>query len=194
MKKVLFLTLLSFLLGCSVFAAGQFDVPVPAPDDEVTTSGPDTKFSLVTQMRYDAFENLESQLTVEIPEDRKVVAIFKLSQNEKYVEKIKIPNTKIIEYTNGTYDIKFKDTPYVIYNYDKQGNLQEVIVQTNKAKVPFVSYHYDTYGQIKAVEVKPDFYHSYIYDLNGVLLKYVVYNKVYLPNGKLVLKRKSNFI
>ncbi|MCR5260411.1 MAG: hypothetical protein K6C94_01085 [Candidatus Gastranaerophilales bacterium] len=193
MKKLFLLIFSLFFMSCAAFADGQFDVPLPDAKDEVTTSGPDTKFTLASQMRFDAFENAENQLAIDVPEERKVVPIYRLSQNEKYLEKIKIPNAKIIEYTNGTYDIKFKDTPNVIYNYDKTGNLNEVITQTNKAKVPFASYHYDVLGQIKAIEVKPDFYHSYVYDLEGVLQKYVIYDKVYLPNGKLVLKRKTNF-
>ena len=194
MKKLVVLIFSLLFFGCSVLADDKYNTPIPAADDEVTTSGPDTKYSQATQMRFDAFQDAETDLSFDIPEDRKIVKIYQLSKNETYLQKVKIPNAKIIEYTNGTYDIKFKDSPYMIYNYDKEGVLQEISTKTNKGKVPYFTYHYDATGHIKAVEIKPDYYRSYIYDLNGVLIKYVIDNKTYLPNGKLILRRKSNFL
>lgn len=193
MKKFLAILFSFLFLNCSAFAVEGFDIPLPEESDDVTTSGPDTKFSTATQMRFDAFQNIEVNSLYFVPEERRFVQIYKLSDNEKYLQKVKIPNAKIIEYTNGSFDIKFKDTPDMIFSYDKDGNLQEFSEITNKAKVPFTTYHYDAEGQINAVEIKPDRYNSYTYDMNGLLMKYTSYDKVYAPNGKLILRRKSSF-
>ena len=192
MKKVFLISATFFISLSSAFAVG-FETPIPAEDDDVTLSGPSTKYSLATQMRVDAFQNAEISISFDIPENRKKVQLYKPSKTNDYLQKVKIPNAKVIEYTNGSFDIKFKDSPFVIYTYDKNGDLQEFAKITNKGKIPFTSYHYDVNGQIKNIEIKPQYYRSYIYDLNGLLIKYCIDDKVYSSNGKL-LRRKKGFI
>lgn len=193
MKKI-FVLIISFLFfACSVNAAQEYNTPIPAEDDEVTSSGPDTKYSLATEMRFNAFDEAEEILDIDIPEERQNVQIYKLSQNENYIQKIKIPNTKLIEYTNGSYDIIYKDTPFVVFRYDKDGVLQSISKITNKGKAPFFVYHYNVDKKIQEIEIQPDRYHSYVYNLDGILTKYIIDKKVYAVNGKMILRRKSNF-
>ena len=193
MKNFWVLIIIAFLSSLSAFALDDFETPVPSYDDEVTSSGPNTKFSLATQMRFDAFQDAETSLNIDIPDDRKIVKIYKLSKNETYLQKVKIPNAKIIEYTNGSYDIKFKDSPFFVFNYNKYGELQGLEKITNKAKIPYFIYHYDTLGNIAEVEIKPDRYRSYIYDLDGVLTKFIIDDKMFSNKGK-IIRRKKSFI
>lgn len=172
---------------------GEFNAPIPAEDDEVTQSGPNTKLSLATQMRYDAFQNAEVTSSFTVPEDKMNVKIFQPSKTQDYLQKVKISNAKIIEYTNGSYDIKFKDFADMIFSYDKNGDLIEFSKVTNKGKVPFVIYHYDKESQLINIEIKPERYRSYVYDLNGLLVKFHVDDKVYAPNGKMLLRKKGLF-
>lgn len=193
MKKI-FVLIISFLFaGCPFAMAAEYETPVPAATDEVTTSGPDTKYTLATEMRFEAFDQAEETLDITIPDDRLVVQLYKLSKNENYLQKVKIPNAKVIEYTNGSFDIKFKDTPEFIYRYDKDGILQSVSKVTNKGKAPFFVYHYNLDNKITEIEIQPDRYRSYVYNLDGVLTKYIIDKKVYAPNGKMLLRRKNNF-
>lgn len=194
MKK-LFLLIFTFLfITTAANAVDDFNAPVPAYDDEVTNSGPNTKISQSTQMRFDAFQEAPEFLDYQIPEDRKVLKLYMLSDNQEYLQKVKIHNAKVIEYTNGSYDIKFKDTPFTVFNYDKDGVLQNVIKITNKAKAPCYAYYYNVNGHIQAIEIRPEKYRAYLYDLEGILTKYLVDDKVYAPNGKLILRRKSCFL
>lgn len=173
--------------------SGEFNAPIPAEDDEVTQSGPNTKFTLTTQMRYDAFQNAEVTSSFTVPEDKMNVKIFQLSKTQDYLQKVKIPNAKIIEYTNGSYDIKFKDFADTIFSYDKNGDLIEFSQVTNKGKVPFVLYHYDKESRLINIEIKSERYRSYVYDLNGLLVKIHVDDKVYAPNGKMLFRKKGLF-
>ena len=192
MKKIFLFIIISVFTTLSALAVeNNFDTPVPSADDEVTYSGPDTKFTTATQMRYDAFENAETVVVPDFSEDKKFVPIYKLSKNQDYLQRIKIINAKVTEFTNGTYFIKFKDTPFTIFYYNKDGSLNSFAKITNKGKVPFSTYIYDIDGNLSAIEIKPQRYRSYVYDLNGVLLKYSIDDKVYAPNGKMLLRKKS---
>lgn len=191
MKK-LFITVLLFLFSsCFAVAKEDFVTPIPAQDDEVTTSGPDTKFSLATQMRYDAFQEIEIEVPVDLPEERLSVKLYELSADGTYAKRIKIPNAKVYQYTNDTFEIKYKDIPDKIFKYDKNGELTGFVVILNKGKVPSVSYHYDADGQIEFVEIKPVYYNSYVYGLDGFLVEHKVDNKVYDPQGKLIRRKKT---
>ena len=193
MKKFLLIILSLYLSAFNCVLAQDFNTPVPDYNDEVTLSGPDTKYTIATNLLFDAFDVAEVSVPVDFLQDKKSVPIFKLSKNGNYLQKIKIPNAKITEYTNGTYDIRFKDIPHAIFNYDQNGDLQYFVLINNNEKVPFASYHYNADGKIINVEIKPDRYHSYIYNLDGILVKYTIYDKVYRADGKICLRKKSSF-
>ncbi len=193
MKKIFLIILSLYLTAFNCVSAQVFEEPVPDATDEVTTSGPDTKYTLATDLLFDSFDVAEITVPVDFIQDKKVVPIYKVSKNGNYLQKIKIPNAKITEYTNGSYDIRFKDIPHTIFNYDKNGDLQYFVLINNNEKIPFTSYHYNTDGKIIRVEIKPQRYHSYIYNLEGILVKYVYYDKVYTVDGKVCLRKKSPF-
>ena len=174
-----------------VCAQEDYDAPVPDSSDEVTSSGPDTKLSIATQMRYDAFKNAQINVPVDFPEDKMAVQLYKLSPDGTYMRRVKIKDAKVIEYTNGTFDIKFKDTKDKIFKYDKKGNLIGFSIIENNGKIPFVTYHYDAEGQLSSIEIQPHYYYSYVYDLDGLLSEYKVDNKVYNAAGKLIRRKKS---
>lgn len=191
MQKLLFL-ILFFILSLPAFSIQEdYMAPVPSPEDEVTTSGPDTKFSMATQMRYEAFKEAEINLPVDFIQDRKTVKLYTLSPDGTYMCRLKIPDAKVSEYTNGTFDIKFKDTADKIFKYDKEGNLIGFAVIKNKGKIPFVTYHYDVEGQILQIEIKPQYFRSYVYNLDGLLAEYRIDDKVYNASGKLIRRKKS---
>jgi len=193
MKKFIIILLSAIVVNSTaIVMADEFSVPVPT-EDSVVQSGPDTKYSLVTKLRFDAFQDAELTVPTSFLADKMSVKIYKLSPKKTYLQKVKIPNTKLIEYTNGSYDIKFKDVPDIVFSYDKNGDLQSFAKYTNKGKIPFISYHYDTTGTIIAIEVKADRYRSFEYGLDGVLTKYKIDDKVYSANGKMILRRKNPF-
>lgn len=192
MKKFIVTLLSVFLINSASVMADEFSVPVPTEDD-VIQSGPDTKYSLVTKLRFDAFQDAELTVPTSILADKMSVKIYKLAPKKTYLEKVKIPNAKIIEYTNGSYDIKFKEVSDVIFSYDRNGDLQSFAKYTNNGKIPFITYHYDTTGTIIGIEVKADRYRSFEYGLDGVLTKYKIDDKVYSANGKMLLRRKNPF-
>ncbi len=184
----LFVTL-NFL---QVFALDEnFSEPVPSPDDEVSSSGPDTKLSLITQMRLTAFQNAKVSLSPDLPEDRKSVKLYKLSSDGTYLRRVKIKDAKVLEYTNGFFDIKYKDTKDKIFNYNKNGDLIGFELIDNNGKVPFTTYHYDADGNISKIEIHPLYYYSYIYNLDGLLCEYKIDNKIYDITGKLIRRKKS---
>lgn len=190
MKKFYVILLAIMLLYPAKVFAEDFLTPVPAEEDEVSQSGPDTKYSLVTDLRFDAFQNAEINVPVDFLQSKKILKLYELSPSKTYLKRVKILNAKITEYTNGSFDVRFKDIPDVIFSYNIDGELQSFAKMTNKGKIPFISYHYDTEGTIIALEVKADRYRSYIYGLDGVLEKYRVDDKVYSANGKMILRKK----
>lgn len=191
MKKILTLILSLFIFACSAMASGDYSAPVPSSDDEVTTSGPNTKFSQVTQMRYDAFKDVEVTVDIDIPEERKNIQFYTLSKDGTYLRRVKVPNAKVSEYTNGTFDVVFKDTKDVIFKYNKKGALMGFALIKNDGKIPFVMYHYDNEGKIYQIELKPRYFYSYVYGLDGLLVEYKVDDKTYNNCGKLIKRKKS---
>ncbi len=191
MKKFLMAALILILTATTAFAAEDYLTPIPSEDDEVTSSGPDTKFSVATQMRYDAFQNAEVSVPCDFPEDKKLVKIYKIAPNKDYLQRVKIPNAKVIEYTNNNYDIKYKEIPNKLFCYDKDGNLTEFAIITNNGKIPFTTYFYDLEGQITKIEIKPERYRSYVYGLDGILMQYRVDDKTFGPDKKMLRRKKS---
>lgn len=202
MKKIFaaFLFLLvstSVAVGADDFAppvpkdSPDYLAPVPSEDDEVTKSGPNTKFSVVTQMRYDAFQNAQITVSPQYAEDKKNVKIFVADTDNNVMKSVKVPNAKITKYSDGTYSIKFKDTPDSVFFYELSGDLTGFGIITNKGKLPYVIYHYDTEGTITAIEICPERSRSYTYGLDGLIKEYRLDDNFYNSKNKLIKKRKT---
>lgn len=191
MKKLFLLLFLFFNIISTGYAENEvFDTPVPSEFDEVTKSGPDTKFSLSTQMRFDSFQDAEINADTSILEGKTNVPLYVPVENKNYLQRVKIKKAKIKEYTNGSYEIRYKDTPNTIFYYNKDGSISSFAIYTDK-KIPYTKYHYNLDGVIQEIEIVPDYYRSYVYGLDGVLLRYSVDGKYYLPNGKMIQKTKK---
>lgn len=203
MKKIFTTVLFLLVSGSMAIAASDFAPPVPtsdstdysAPipdaDDDVTSSGPNTKFSVVTQMRYDAFQNAQVSVSPDYAKDKKNVKIFVPDLDNHTMKSVKVPNAKVCKYSNGTYSIKFKDTPDSVFYYELSGDLTGFGIITNKSKVPYVVYHYDTDGRITSIEICPERSRSYTYGLDGLLLESRIDDNFYNAKNKLIKKRKT---
>lgn len=191
MKKIIIVIFSLFIFTCSAMASGDYSAPVPSADDEVTTSGPNTKFSQVTQMRYDAFKDVEVTVDIDIPEERKNIQFYALSKDGAYLRRVKLQNAKVSEFTNGTFEVVFKNTKDTIFKYNKQGELTGFALIKNDGKIPFVTYHYDNEGKICLIEVKPRYFYSYVYGLDGLLVEYKIDDKTYNNCGQLIKRKKS---
>jgi len=189
MKKILYL-IIFFVFTSAAFADDKFDTPVPDAADEVTTSGPDTKFTELSQLRYKAFEEVFVRITPDIDESKKSVKLYVLSDDGKSIYRAKLPNTKIVQYTNDTYSIKFKNDPEHVYYYNKDGELTSFVHIAKKTKVPYYAYHYSPEGELLQIELKPDRYHSYFYGLDGLLIKYADYDDFYDMSRKLIYRKR----
>lgn len=202
MKKI-FAAFLFLLVSTSVAVAADdfappvpkdspdYLAPVPSEDDEVTKSGPNTKFSVVTQMRYDAFQNAQITVSPQYAEDKKNVKIFVADTDNNVMKSVKVPNAKITKYSDGTYSIKFKDTPDSVFFYELSGDLTGFGIITNKGKLPYVIYHYDPEGTITAIEICPERSRSYTYGLDGLIKEYRLDDNFYNSKNKLIKKRKT---
>lgn len=202
MKKI-FAAFLFLLVSTSVAVAADdfappvpkdspdYLAPVPSEDDEVTKSGPNTKFSVVTQMRYDAFQNAQITVSPQYAENKKNVKIFVADTDNNVMKSVKVPNAKITKYSDGTYSIKFKDTPDSVFFYELSGDLTCFGIITNKGKLPYVIYHYDTEGTITAIEICPERSRSYTYGLDGLIKEYRLDDNFYNSKNKLIKKRKT---
>lgn len=177
-------------MSSAAYAVEDFSAPVPDANDEVTSSGPNTKFTDLSLLRYKAFENALTQVPPTIEEDKKVFKLYVLSDDEKSIRRARVPNARITQYTNDTYSIKYKNEPDTIYSYNKDGELDTIIQIAEKTKTSYYAYHYDADGKLKQIEVKPDRYHIYIYGLDGLLVKYVNYDDFYDASGKFLYKKR----
>ena len=202
MKKIFAAFLFLFVSTSVAVAADDFAppvpkdspdylAPVPSEDDEVTKSGPNTKFSVVTQMRYDAFQNAQITVSPQYAENKKNVKIFVADTDNNVMKSVKVPNAKITKYSDGTYSIKFKDTPDSVFFYELSGDLMGFGIITNKGKLPYVIYHYDTEGTITAIEICPERSRSYTYGLDGLIKEYRLDDNFYNSKNKLIKKRKT---
>lgn len=202
MKKIFAAFLFLLVLTSVAVAADDFAppvpkdspdylAPVPSEDDEVTKSGPNTKFSVVTQMRYDAFQNAQITVSPQYAEDKKNVKIFVADTDNNVMKSVKVPNAKITKYSDGTYSIKFKDTPDSVFFYELSGDLTGFGIITNKEKLPYVIYHYDTEGTITAIEICPERSRSYTYGPDGLIKEYRLDDNFYNSKNKLIKKRKT---
>jgi len=189
MKNFLCL-ILFFAISSAVFAAENFNTPVPDATDEVTTSGPDTKFTELTQLRYKAFEEAEINITPSVDESKKFVKLYVLSDDGKSIHRTKMRDAKIVQYTNDTYSIRFKNDPDIVYYYNKDGELTDYANIPSKGKVPYYAYYYNIDGVLQQIEIKPDRYHSYFYGLDGLLIKYANYDDYYNGAGKLIYRKR----
>ena len=201
--KIIFAAFLFLLVSTSVAVAADdfappvpkdspdYLAPVPSEDDEVTKSGPNTKFSVVTQMRYDAFQNAQITVSPQYAENKKNVKIFVADTDNNVMKSVKVPNAKITKYSDGTYSIKFKDTPDSVFFYELSGDLMGFGIITNKGKLPYVIYHYDTEGTITAIEICPERSRSYTYGLDGLIKEYRLDDNFYNSKNKLIKKRKT---
>lgn len=189
MKKLLYF-ILFFVLSSPAFAVEDFAAPIPDAADEVTTSGPDTKFTELTQLRFKAFEEAVINVPPSVDESKKFVKLYVLSDDGKSIHRVKIPNAKIVQYTNGTYSIKYKSDPNILYFYNKDGELTDYVNIPLKGKVPYYAYYYNINGILQQIEVKPDRYHSYFYGLDGMLIKYANYDDFYDMAGKLIYRKR----
>lgn len=185
MKKFL-LTALFLMLSVTSVQAVDFDVPIP---EEEQAAGPEPKFTMSTQMRFDAFQDVVEEVDVALFNDKRHFDLYKLADDKDYLVKVKTKNVKVKEYTNGCFDLQYKDIPDTIFCYDKFGDLQYYATYTNKGKTPFITYYYDVNGVISLIEIQPDRYYSCVYDLQGLLVRYCNNNKWYSPEGKIIRKK-----
>ena len=107
------------------------------------------------------------------------------------MKSVKVPNAKITKYSDGTYSIKFKDTPDSVFFYELSGDLTGFGIITNKGKLPYVIYHYDTEGTITAIEICPERSRSYTYGPDGLIKEYRLDDNFYNSKNKLIKKRKT---
>ena len=192
MKKLLYL-ILFFALSSPAFAAEDFTAPVPDATDEVTTSGPNTKLTELTQLRYKAFEEALTNKAPAFDESKKNVKLYVLSDDGKAIHRAKLPDTKIVQYTNDTYSIRFKNDPDIVYYYNKDGEMTYYTQIAKKTKIPYYAYYYNPEGVLQQIEVKPDRYHSYFYGLDGLLIKFADYDDYYNMAGKLIYRKRPIF-
>lgn len=185
MRKIL-LTALFLMLSVSAVRAADFDVPVPAEEE---MAGPDPKFTTATQMRFDAFQDVVEEVDPSIFNDKRHYDLYVLKEDKNYLVKVKNKDVKVKEYTNGCFDLRYKDIQNTIFCYDKFGDLQYYATVSNNGKVPFVTYYYDVNGVISLIEVQPDRYYSCVYDLRGLLVRYCRDNKWYSSDGKIIRKK-----
>lgn len=187
MKKLFGLILL-LSLSSAAYGAGGFSEPVP--DESEYKFGQNAKMTDLTELRYKAFENAMTETSPSYDEAKKIQKLYVLSDDEKSIHRVRIPQARITQYTNDTYSIKYKNEPDIVYCYNKDGELETVEKVSYRAKNSYYSYHYNTDGILKQIEVKPDRYHSYIYGLNGLLEKFVNYDDVYDISGKFLYKKR----
>jgi hypothetical protein len=174
----------------SSVVAVDFDTPVPNEEEEVS-AGPVPKFTTATQMRFDAFQDVVEEVNMNSFSDKMHLDLYSLNDKKNFLVRKKLDNAKIIEYTNGCFDVKFKNIPNTIFCYDKFGDLQYYATYTNSGKVPFTTYYYDKNGIISLIEIKPDRYYSCVYDLYGLLVRYCTNNRWYSPDNNIIRKKKG---
>jgi len=189
MKKLLSL-IIFFITSSAAFSVEGFNVPAPDVSDETAYSTPNIKMTDLTQLRYKAFEDALKNPPPAFDETKKFVKLYVLSDDGKSLHRAKLPDTKIVQYTNDTYSIRYKNDPDIVYYYNKDGELTSLVNLPLKTKAPYYAYYYNTEGVLQQIEVKADRYHSYFYGLDGLLIKYGDYDNFYDVAGKLLYRKR----
>ena len=97
-KLLLIITLFLLCLADSSLAEDAFSQNLSVDEELAKIHEP--KYTEVTKLRVEAFQNAPLSVDIEFLANKKVVNLYKVSDNQKFLQRVKIPNSKILKYTD----------------------------------------------------------------------------------------------
>ena len=145
----------------------------------------------VETARNEAFDGIEYQISME--PYKKYFKDPNYGKNKKAMANGQedLSDRWIGYFSNGTYNIVYKNDRYTEYTYDSTGKLELIYIRTS-FNFPAKSYTYDLAGKLNGVSFYTrvnDKVHIFTYNADGSFDSHYINGKFYDKDGKLILER-----
>ncbi len=144
----------------------------------------------VNSARLESFNDVKYKIDVskysQFLNDSNFMENKKLLSRNKY----KIKDRKLVEFSDGSYSITYKNNKNMSFFYNKSGSLTSIQFDLLK-KDSVIRYAYDIKGNLESVILCAKNNEQFIFSLNKKLIAHWKGNNCYNEKGELVMTREA---
>ncbi len=144
----------------------------------------------VNSARLESFNDVKYKIDVskysQFLKDSNFMENKKLLSRNKY----KIKDRKLVEFSDGSYSITYKNNKNMSFFYNKSGSLTSIQFDLLK-KDSVIRYAYDIKGNLESVILCAKNNEQFIFSLNKKLIAHWKGNNCYNEKGELVMTREA---